>query len=325
MSFADRARRILDAANDSIDEHSNQSAADDSDSSSEYYLEAIEPETDNQEPPPEYNSKIYGQYQEIPEQKQSTGFIPEDITKAFILTVDGTGLVSRSENDEFTNLAWIIEVNGRIELERNAEGELTYRPMSYGNGIYRVWLEGWVDGYQRVSNIIEFTVPLPQSENKPENEIEGFESERVLKAKGHMKHLIRKIGIMEYKLGFVIDPDHDGTCNAIAFYAGRDENGVLQQYLFENSNDLLRFDSAEYADIYGQPCTLGIWCDPESQTDYIVLLCDGMPAIDCCTGELLPDFDAEKAEYFYSLTDSATYDNDHFYVSYQGVPERENA
>lgn len=248
-----------------------------------------------------------------------------EIAQTYTLTVDGTGLVSRSAGEYDDNLTWVIEVNGRNMLERNAVNEMTYRPMDYGRGVYRVWLEAWVSGYQIVSNTVEFTVPLPQNDTEPENEPEGFESWRITDEKGHLKHLVRRIGSVEYKLGFVIDPDHDGCCNGIAFYAGTDEAGNPRQYIFENTNDLLRFDSEQLTNDRGKACQLGIWCDPETETDYIVCITDDGSAFDCFTNEPLTDFDPEKAPYFYTFTEHSTYDCDHFYVSYQGVPAWENA
>lgn len=251
----------------------------------------------------------------------------QELSQLYTLTVDSTGLVSRSRGklDDDT-LTWVIEANGRIQLERNAKNEFTYRPMDYGPGIYRVWLKGWLDGYEVVSNTLEFESPYSgDAETPAEDEQEGFESWRIRREKGHMKHLIQNLGDTEYKLGFIIDPDHDGVCNAVVYYANADETSEPHQNIFENLNMELKFDSQNCAAYFGMECRLGIWCDPETKTDYIVALTEDGKAYDCYTLEELPDFDPEAVPYFYYFTANTTSDRDHFYVSYQGKPVWENA
>ena len=148
---------------------------------------------------------------------------------------------------------------------------------------------------------------------------------RIREEKGHIKHLIQNIGDAEYKLGFIIDPDHDGCCNGVVYYAGTDENGVPHQLIFENMNNTINFDSGQLALEFGMECRLGIWCDPDTQTDYIVLLTEDGRAIDCCTQQELTDFDPETEVFFYYFTENTSSDRDHFYVSYQGMPMWENA
>ena len=251
----------------------------------------------------------------------------QEVSQYYTLTVDSTGLVSRSRGRlDDDHLTWVIEANGTIQLERNADHEYTYRPMDYGPGTYRVWLKGWVQGYQVVSNTLEFESPYYGDDETPaEDEPDGFESWRIRRAKGHMKHLIQNLGDTEFKLGFVIDPDHDGECNAVVYYANANEADPPHQNIFENLNMEIKFDSQNCANYFGMECRLGIWCDPESKTDYIVALTEDGKAYDCYTLEELPDFDPEAVPYFYYFTANTNSDRDHFYVSYQGKPVWENA
>ncbi|MBR4201708.1 MAG: hypothetical protein IKQ91_10655 [Oscillospiraceae bacterium] len=265
-----------------------------------------------------------------PEQqkKPSETLPPPDLTETYRLTLDETGLVTRTDGIYDDNLTWVIEVNGRIQLERNAVNEMTYRPMDYGPGTYRVWLEAWVQGYQPVSNTVEFEgPPVGFIADNDREEIEGFESWRIADHKGHMKHLIQQLhgfyGDPEYKMGFIIDPDHDGTCNGVVYCAGVGDDGEPVQYIYENMSDAIRFSNADYLEKQGIRCTLGIWCDPETETDYIVRLEPDGSAYDCVTEQPVKNFEMNENLFIYTTVDES--DRDHFYVSYRGVPEFEGA
>lgn len=265
------------------------------------------------EPPPD-------QWQDTQQESSAA----ENLETLYTLTVDETGLVTRTEGNGERNLGWSIEFNGQIMLDRNAEGEMSYRPMDYGDGTYRVWLTAWFGGYKQVSNIVEFTRPAT---SQPQNDaVDAWTRRIITDKKGHLKHLVRVIrgmyGEPEYKLGFVIDPDHDGYYNGIAFYAGRGEQGEPVQYIFDNDSSDIHFSSAQYAEA-GIECTLGIWCDAASGMDYIVWIEADGTAYDCCTGEVILDFAADDS--FFCFSDEEPYDCDHFYVSYDGVPVWEGA
>ena len=269
----------------------------------------------NSEPDP--RKSIFGQQQP----KQTAPPITFDYSSCYSLRVDSTGLVRRSAGAYDSDmLTWVIEANGTIQLERNAEDEMTYRPMNYGGGTVRVWLKAWIDGgYEIVSNTVEIGAEAGAAQY---DGADGFERDRISLQKQHLKSLVRNIGGCEYKLGFVIDPDHDGDSNGIAFYAGIDPDGELEQIIFDNDRDDLHFNRSDYLE-EGIDCTLGIWIDPHSGMDYIVRLDASGKAFDCVTDQEIPDFD-ENVNYF-SFNGTEKHDRDHFAVSHQGILEMENA
>lgn len=276
------------------------------------------------EPAPPPSGSVHPDQQ----QKPAETLPPPDLTETYTLTVDETGLVKRTDGIYDDNLTWVIEVNGRTELERNAVNEMSYRPMDYGPGIYRVWLEAWVQGYQPVSNTIEFEgPPLGFIADNDREEIEGFEAWRIADHKGHMKHLVQRLygfyGDPEYKMGFIIDPDHDGVCNGVVYCAGTGDDGEPVQYIYENMSDMIRFSNNDYWEERKIRCTLGIWCDAETGTDYIVRIEPDGSAYDCCTEEPIENFKQDDAFFIFTTVNES--DRDHFYVSYRGVPVLEDA
>lgn len=262
----------------------------------------------------------YDDYDYDPVQTRPVQTEPWDYTKSFLLTVDETGLVTRSENKEgFMNLGWVVSINGRQMLDRNANDEMSYRPMNYGSGEYSVYLNAFVDGtYQPVSNTVTFSSPYERAAADDSEQVEGFETLAVLECKEHLKHLIKNLGGAEYQMGFVMDPDHDGICNGIAFYAGRDTAGNLYQTVFDNQDDAIRFDTDSSVGL-----EYGIWFDTETGMDYIVLLPGDGTALDAVTGEKIENF--KEDEYYFTYDGTREGDRDHFYVSYRGKPVLEHA
>ena len=58
-------------------------------------------------------------------------------------------------------IVWVVERDGEVVLQRNAENELSYQFFNNSPGSsFRVWVEKFIDGeYLRVSNIVEYDVP----------------------------------------------------------------------------------------------------------------------------------------------------------------------
>lgn len=248
----------------------------------------------------------------------------QELQSAYTLTADTTGLVTRTDGIYDDNLTWVIEYNGSIVLERNAEHEMTYRPMEYGYGTYRVWLKAWVDGYSQVSNIVEFSRPT-ENPAQQDDIVDEWTRSLITEKKGHMKHLVHRIiayGMPEYKIGFVIDPDHDGYYNGVVFCAGRGDDGELVQYVYDNQSSSIHFGTAQYAE-ESSDCTLGIWCDAVNGKDYIVRIESDGTVYDCCTEEVIPEF--AEDDKFFTFTDADPSDRDHFYVSYDGTTVLEGA
>ncbi|MBQ8941414.1 MAG: hypothetical protein IJ062_06200 [Firmicutes bacterium] len=266
-------------------------------------------------------------------------YLPEPIVNTdhvneYTLTED-KGCVTRSSGSYEDSLTWVIEVNGRTVLERNAENEFTYRPTGYEDGVYKVWLESFIDGgYKRVSNIAEWTQPL---------ENVSAEESDIIERKNSMKSLIRKLDHkgedLEYKMGFVIDADHDGEYDNCAFYAGKDKAGNEAQFIFENGSSFIRFSTMDIQ----EENTLYIWCDEATGKDYIIRAvknADGsITGTDCCTGEVIYTQNNDEITVYgqkadksrltgygrFSYNSEAPYDCDHFYVSKNGKAVFESA
>lgn len=247
----------------------------------------------------------------------------DELKESYVLTVDGTGLVTRTGelNDDLT---WVIKFNGTTMLERNASGELTYRPMYYGDGTYEVYLETYsYMGYVPVSNTVTFNLAECYIEDEPDaaNLPEGFERDRVFTKKSHMKSQVQTIymddGYVSYKMGFVIDADHNGYPNGVCYYAGLSDNGERMQYLHDNDTGGMNFLSV------GENDTVGVWFDEDNGIDYLVFIGEDGVARDCTTEKVIKNFDPSKN--FYTFEDSDVSDRDSFIVSYSGTPHREGA
>lgn len=254
------------------------------------------------------------------------------ITSAYTLTVDDTQLVMRTsgvyDND---NLGWIINFNGEQMLDRSAENEISYRPMNYGDGVYRVWLTAWVDGgYKRVSNVVEWVVnsACEQPLDEPQSQV----TDKKTDMKSIIKHLDIGGADVEYKRGFVIDPNDDGVYNGCIMFAGRDQQGREVQYIFDNDDNRIRFSTADI----DEHNLLYVWCDSVTGKDYIVRVIKddsgNFIGTDCVTGyEIFTKKGSEvtvfgqKADITRIMGDDwitchtdDVYDSDHFYVSTNG-------
>lgn len=87
-------------------------------------------------------------------------FTPGVNFDTYSLSVDPTNRIYRS-GSLGDSLTWVIEKNGSVVLERNAENELDYLYFSNTSGSsFRVWLEQFSGaGYYRVSNVVEYSIP----------------------------------------------------------------------------------------------------------------------------------------------------------------------
>lgn len=90
------------------------------------------------------------------------GYPEKPLEDFFHLTLEDDYAITRDESDAFKDITWRIIRNGKVILERNANGELTLGTGSqwiYGeDGDFAIYLTAFVDGqYRRVSNVIEYT------------------------------------------------------------------------------------------------------------------------------------------------------------------------
>ena len=75
------------------------------------------------------------------------------------ITMDDDYTVTRPEVEGYTNLGWLIELDGIQVLHRNAENELSYQYFGRDPGVYTVCLTAFVQGqYVPISNTIEYTI-----------------------------------------------------------------------------------------------------------------------------------------------------------------------
>ena len=261
------------------------------------------------------------------------------ITSSYILTVDETQLVTRTsgkyDND---NLGWIINFNGEQKLNRSAENEMSYRPMDYGDGVYRVWLTAWVDGgYKRVSNVIEWVVNSKYEKTLPEPQLQ------VTDIKTSMKSIIKHLDIggadVEYKRGFVIDPNGDGEYNGCIMFAGRNSSGEEVQHIFDNDDHQISFSTSDIT----EHNVLYVWCDKVTGRDYIVRVQKDVngsfTGTDCCTGTEVftkngsdvtvfgqkADLTRIMGDDWFTCHSDDKLDSDHFYVSTNGNAVLEGA
>lgn len=75
------------------------------------------------------------------------------------ITMDDDYTITRPEVEGYTNLGWLIELDGIQVLHRNAENELSYQYFGRDPGVYTVCLTAFVQGqYVPISNTIEYTI-----------------------------------------------------------------------------------------------------------------------------------------------------------------------
>ena len=126
--------------------------------------------------PPDYsikphNSNIESIRKEIEDamnEKTPEETSEKPLEDSFHLTLGYDYSIIRDDIDGFRGLTWHIERNGKCVFDRNTGGSLmldkNLQWTSGGDGKFTVYLIAYVDGsYQRVSNIIEYTVEKDQT------------------------------------------------------------------------------------------------------------------------------------------------------------------
>ncbi|MBO5561082.1 MAG: hypothetical protein J6A07_05475 [Firmicutes bacterium] len=261
------------------------------------------------------------------------------IAGGYVLSVDESGLVTRSFGmyDE-NSLTWVVSVNGTTDLKRNAEDEMSYRPGGYGSGTYRVWLEAFVNGdYRIVSNIVTWDEPMAGENSSVQSSTE------VIKKKTDMKSIVKHLDIggagVEYKHGFVIDPNGDGEYNGCIMFAGRNSSGEEVQHIFDNDDHQISFSTSDIT----EHNVLYVWCDKVTGRDYIVCVQKDVngsfTGTDCCTGTEVftkngsdvtvfgqkADLTRIMGDDWFTCHSDDKLDSDHFYVSTNGNAVLEGA
>ena len=110
----------------------------------------------------EMNNEAWEQL-ELRSKGYPTNYPEVPLEENFHLTLESDYSITRDEHDGFKNLGWVIKRNGVTVLDRLAEKELTLEPRyqwKHGEyGKFTIYLTAAIDGkYQRVSNIIEYTI-----------------------------------------------------------------------------------------------------------------------------------------------------------------------
>ncbi len=74
-----------------------------------------------------------------------------------LLKSDGTVKRSRIANDNNTATQWVIVHNGKVVLQRNARNEMSYKYFGTKDGLYKVYVQQFIDGkYQVISNVVAY-------------------------------------------------------------------------------------------------------------------------------------------------------------------------
>ena len=105
-------------------------------------------------------------------------------------------------------------------------------------------------------------------------------------------------------------------------YAGTTVEGKADQILLDNDEYGIYFDK-DYVGLDYEDYEYGIWFDQEGGRDYIVFVSPDGDALDAITNAPIGWF--EKDENYFTFDGDSTPDYDHFYVSHQGKPVKENA
>ncbi|MBO5448359.1 MAG: hypothetical protein J5994_03420 [Ruminococcus sp.] len=264
------------------------------------------------------------------------------LRKSYTLTVDDNYVVHRTEGEyEDNNLGWVITLNGRQVLDRNAEDEYTYK-YSDDCGDYTVTLTAFIDGeYRPVSNTVSYTISREKRRTPEEAEIDGIKDKlkNILKAENGLYEDGRRI-CFTYRMGFVCDPDHDGEYDMVVFSRGGDEDQY--QKVSTNAGDMNM--GGGFSNVMEQRFSYFIWFDENSQKDYICAMRtegNNITVTDCLTDEVLWTLDGNGYTLFgdtvteeefaaYGFYDTAVApaagcecDNDNVYVSRDHKPSFE--
>ena len=83
--------------------------------------------------------------------------MPEGPSAQLELLEDHTVRRTEVVDDNGEVLRWAIEYDGEVVLKRNARDEMEYRYFSTAPGVYRIYLDLFIDGeYQQISNVVEY-------------------------------------------------------------------------------------------------------------------------------------------------------------------------
>ena len=98
---------------------------------------------------------IDGEYQQISNVVEYQ--LPEGPSAQLELLEDHTVRRTEVVDDNGEVLRWAIEYDGEVVLKRNARDEMEYRYFSTAPGVYRIYLDLFIDGeYQQISNVVEY-------------------------------------------------------------------------------------------------------------------------------------------------------------------------
>ncbi len=81
------------------------------------------------------------------------------IEEPIVIVLHDDYSVTRTEGVDYTNLGWQVRKDGKVVVERDSAGELTYSYEDQSPGTYTICLTAFVEGqYVPVSNTVEYTI-----------------------------------------------------------------------------------------------------------------------------------------------------------------------